>query len=184
MSFLTELRILPASDADGMDQFDAARTLADAYAKDVGLPICEPYRDLALARIRQPDHPPYPFRQGWSGFWPHLEDAPGYEKTWAADDSLRRSNEEMTREINTRKAAEIMAWEQEGARIGRERRDAELAALTTNLRQRYLATPGGTEATFQAALPDLLEQERRRQVSQHQTADDEALALTRRRYRL
>ncbi len=49
------------------------------------------------------------------------------------------------------------------------------AALTEEMRARYLSLPGGTEATFKAALPQMLEDRRRRLMTEAGTADDAAL---------
>ncbi len=183
MSFVTELRTLPAPapDADRMAQWDAARALAEAYAKDVGLPICQPYRDLALERVRHPDRPSLPKRPGWSAWWPHLEDEPGWEQNWARDDALRRGQERMTVEIHARKAAE----EAERQRVANEAEQANTVAAydeqVAGLRRRYLSVPGTTETDFQAVLPRLIEDERLRLMKEHQSFEDEALALARRR---
>ena len=57
--------------------------------------------------------------------------------------------------------------------------DERIVDLTERLRQRYLSLPGGSEETFQRALPELLEAHRRRLLTETGTADDAALAAHR-----
>jgi len=83
---------------------------------------------------------------------------------WDAAERRFLERLEAVRESDARHAAEDAAREakQAAARQAIEQRD--LDALTARLRRSYLSVPGSTEEAFQTALPDLLEEERRRAV--------------------
>ena len=82
------------------------------------------------------------------------------------------------------KADADAAAKAEAERLDTERRQAEHDELVAGLRTRYMALPGTNEPGFLLALPGLIDDERRRLMAERQTADDETLALMRRRYRL
>ncbi len=65
----------------------------------------------------------------------------------------------------------------------RQRTADDLAEMTESIRRRFLSVPGTTETDFQAVLPRLIEDERLRLMKEHQSFEEETLALARQRIR-
>ena len=161
-------------DPEWAKQYEAATAAVRAYFEAEGVPA-----DGALPVAINAQTRTFPSKedlqcQHWPVFYPGVQDTD--PDLWADADEQRRISNRMyldvTRANAKAEADRVAAHEAEE----QANRDAELADLTEQLRRRYLNTPGGTEATFAAAMPQLLEDHRRRLVRDQQTADDQALA--------
>jgi hypothetical protein len=84
------------------------------------------------------------------------------QKEWDAAEETRQRIAEWTTAIRTKRDAAAAAKQERTAARQRVSSQRKEEALTDRLRRRYMATLGATSERFAAALPELLEQERRR----------------------
>lgn len=118
----------------------------------------------------------------WPAFFPRPgDDRPTDQAAWDEAEAKRQRAITDLKALREREAAEAQAKQEALAQAEQERREAEYAQLVSDLRRRYLATPGATDADFQAALPELLAEYRKSAVLRQADADSAARAAQRRR---
>ncbi len=163
-------------DPDWIAKYERATALASDYASKEGHPGGYELYRLAMSSLTR-SYPSLEDKKNshWTAFWDLSAGSDNDRAEWEVAEEKRvrwnREGRELTAKNAKADADQVAARDAEV----QAKKDAELATLTEDLRKRYLATPGGTEATFAAALPGLLEDRRRRMVEERTTADDIAL---------
>lgn len=123
--------------------------------------------------------------QGWN-WWAHFAPRPSARTAPDAYEGTLRHAQELwdkskqhvdnMLEFRAERAAADAAKQKASQEADDARRAAELDQLTAEIRTRFLAMPGTTEAEFQRELPALLSDHRRQEMGR---ADDEARASMR-----
>lgn len=134
---------------------------------------CQPGRGTALASLTRTKPTAADQRdRHWPAFWTPGPDWSADERAeWDAAEAVRLAEVKMISEMNAKNARAAAGRKAAAAEEVQGRRDAELAALTDELRRDYFATPGATEELFARALPGMLE-ERRQQMIRDKTTGD------------
>lgn len=180
-------------DGEMYQQMDRGMDAARAFTDRLGLPAMPRYMiDAAIAAERGP----VPTAEAKvSPYWPEFfrrhrdqfADMPfgqTYLDEFAEADA--RMDELIAADRARRKATADAdkAAKAEAERVDTERRTEEYDELVATVRRRYMSLPGTSEPGFLLALPGLIEDERRRLLVQHATADDIARERQRQRTRL
>ena len=166
-------------DVDSIPRLDAkAQANADRLKADgVNVP-----HDLAYA-LQKPIPEPKHLEWGWyAHFWPRPDrrtcpDAPDWQlnraqEAWDKSEEFVKARLEMRAERDAKKAAEAKA----AAEADKARREQEARELKAELRERFMALPGTSEADFEAQYPTLLADHRRQLMQAQATADEQVRA--------
>ncbi len=165
-------------DAAWFANYERANKLANEYSAKEGHSGGSDLYRLAMSAVTR-SRPTMDDRKNpeWSGlFTPATDWSDGEREQWEAAEEKRKYWGDSRRAIvasNAKADADRVAAREAEAQA---QRDAELASLTETMRTRWLTLVGGTEDNFEAALPELLENHRRRLMTETGTADDAALA--------
>lgn len=173
-------------DPDRLAQIEQATEAANAYAVREGHPGGSTLYAVALSSLTRTS-PTDRDREcpEWPHFYPitdHTSDAD--RDRWDEAEANRVRWGEQRRQLAARNARDDADRLAAQVAAVQARRDAELAALTEQLRERYLSLPGGSEATFTVALPQMLEDHRRKLMTETGTADDAALEAHRAAFKI
>ena len=173
-------------DPDWIARHEQATTLANTYAAKEGHPGGSDLHRLAMSSLTR-SRPTADDRRNneWPGlFRPAADWSDADREEWEAAEEKRKYWGDSRRELTARHAkADADALAAREAEV-QAKRDAELAALTEEKRARWLTLPGGTEESFKVALPGLLDDHRRRLMTETGTADDAALEAHRAAFKI
>lgn len=159
-------------DADWITRHEAATEAARVYAEREGLPGGQRLYELAMSAGQRTSPTSKDLtNQDWTAFYPRPDDDRG-AADWDAAEANRRQTNQMYHDLMARNAQAKANREKAHLQELVAQKQTELDTLTDELHRGYLSTPGGTDQTFAAALPELLEGHRRRLLADRETADD------------